>query len=99
MPFLPDWRMMGQLYWAVAFASPEAARGYRRLYSEDQLLKLYCCTDLVASAVLPIASPEMTISTRRFCWRPSGVSLEATGSVFPKPRDSIESAEIPCCTK
>ena len=33
----------------------------------------------------PIASPDNTNSTRRFCLRPSGVSLEATGAVFPKP--------------
>ena len=29
---------------------------------------------------VPIASPETMISTRRFCWRPAGVSLLATGS-------------------
>ena len=34
---------------------------------------------------LPIASPESTSFTRRFCWRPSGVSGDATGSFFPKP--------------
>jgi hypothetical protein len=28
---------------------------------------------------VPITSPEITISTRRFCCRPSAVSLEATG--------------------
>lgn len=28
---------------------------------------------------VPITSPETTISTRRFCCRPSALSLEATG--------------------
>jgi hypothetical protein len=28
---------------------------------------------------VPIISPEITISTRRFCCRPFAVSLEATG--------------------
>jgi hypothetical protein len=27
----------------------------------------------------------MMISVRRFCWRPSGVSFDATGSVLPRP--------------
>ncbi len=33
----------------------------------------------------PIASPLTTSSTRRFFWRPSAVSLDATGRVFPNP--------------
>src|SRR6201997_894205 len=36
--------------------------------------------------VLPMASPLTTSSTRRLRWRPSAVSLEATGWVLPKPR-------------
>jgi hypothetical protein len=34
---------------------------------------------------VPMASPERTSSTLRFCWRPSAVSLPAMGSVLPKP--------------
>ena len=37
-----------------------------------------------------MASPERTSSTRRFCWRPSGVSLVAMGSVLPKPWASTD---------
>ena len=37
------------------------------------------------SRLVPMASPERTSSTRRFCWRPSGVSLVAMGSVLPNP--------------
>src|SRR5216684_1598784 len=33
-----------------------------------------------------MASPLTTSSTRRLRWRPSAVSLEATGCVLPKPR-------------
>ena len=32
---------------------------------------------------LPIDSPETTISTRRFCWRPADVPLVATGRLSP----------------
>src|SRR5258708_37577596 len=38
-----------------------------------------------ATAVLPMASPLTTSSTRRVRWGPSGVSLEATGCVLPEP--------------
>ena len=34
---------------------------------------------MILPIAVPITSPEITISTRRFCWRPSVVSLEATG--------------------
>jgi hypothetical protein len=47
----------------------------------------------------PMASPDSTSSTRRFCLRPSAVSLDATGAVFPKPLALIASEEIPCCTR
>ena len=33
----------------------------------------------------PITSPETTISTRRFSWRPEAVLLSATGSALPSP--------------
>src|SRR5215472_19021073 len=52
----------------------------------------YCFSAAVSELVaLPIASPDSTSSTRRFCCRPSGVSFEAMGTVLPKPRASIES--------
>ena len=35
--------------------------------------------------VVPITSPEMTSSTRRFSWRPFAESLDATGWLSPKP--------------
>src|SRR5260370_26446432 len=59
----------------------------------------YCRTPVDASAVFPIASPESTSSTRRFCCRPSGVSFDAIGSVLPNPLALIEGAEIPCWTR
>ena len=33
---------------------------------------------------LPVIGVRVS-STRRFCWRPSGVSFDATGWVLPKP--------------
>jgi hypothetical protein len=42
--------------------------------------------------MVPITSPETTSSTRRFCWRPSAVSFDATGCVFPNPFDVIDAA-------
>lgn len=45
---------------------------------------------------VPITSPEIMISTRRFCWRPSTVSLLATGFDFPKPAAVIEAGSNPC---
>src|SRR5271166_4076776 len=41
-----------------------------------------------SSLNFPIASPESTSSTRRFCCRPSAVSFDAMGSLLPKPRAS-----------
>jgi hypothetical protein len=49
-----------------------------------------------SAGVPPIAPPETTISTRRFCWRPFAVSFEAMGLVLPNPFEVIESAEMPC---
>ena len=42
--------------------------------------------------VVPITSPETTSSTRRFCWRPSAVSFDATGCVLPNPCDVMDAA-------
>src|SRR5258708_1364694 len=43
-----------------------------------------------------MASPLTTSSTRRLRWRPSAVSLEATGCILPKPRAGMEGAGTPC---
>lgn len=53
---------------------------------------------VVAEAVFipPIASPDNTSSTRRFCWRPSAVSLVATGWVLPRPRNTMALSGMPC---
>ena len=45
----------------------------------------YCWGELVLPIFVPITSPEIMISTRRFCCRPAGVSLLATGFDFPNP--------------
>src|SRR5947199_4738249 len=39
----------------------------------------YCCAPPADAVAFPIASPDSTSSTRRFCCRPSAVSLEAIG--------------------
>jgi hypothetical protein len=57
-----------------------------------------CCTSGAPISV-PINSPEITSSTRRFCCRPSAVSLEATGWAFPKPRVVTEPVAIPSCVR
>ena len=44
---------------------------------------------------VPITSPEMTISTRRFCCRPEAESLEAIGRVSPKPFVVTELSDMP----
>jgi hypothetical protein len=41
---------------------------------------------------------KITTSTRRFCCRPAGVSLPASGYFFPYPRVKIRSELIPCFT-
>ena len=60
----------------------------------------YCCGCAGGGAAppicVPITSPEIMISTRRFCWRPSFVSLLATGLDFPKPAAVIAEGSIPC---
>src|SRR2546427_8989396 len=48
-----------------------------------------------ATAVLPMASPLTTSSTRRLCWRPSGVSFEGPGCVLSKPRAVKEYGATP----
>jgi hypothetical protein len=48
---------------------------------------------------VPIISPEITISTRRFCCRPCAVSLEATGWDFPKPCVVTDDGAIPDCVR
>src|SRR5580704_17308088 len=53
---------------------------------------------LEAEAV-PMAAPFTTSSTRRLRWRPSAVSLEATGWVLPKPWAVMEEAETPCSAR
>src|SRR5437016_5080223 len=50
-------------------------------------------------ADLPMASPLTTSSTRRLRWRPSEVSLDATGCVLPKPRAEIADSETPCSAR
>ena len=42
-----------------------------------------------------IDSPDTTSSTRRFSCRPAELSLEATGSVLPKPFAVMELAGTP----
>src|SRR5581483_6121384 len=51
------------------------------------------------SRPLPMASPDRTNSTRRFCARPSAVSFDAIGSFLPKPWASTLADAIPCWTK
>jgi hypothetical protein len=56
----------------------------------------YCCGGWLAGPIcVPIISPEIMISTRRFCCRPVAVSLLATGSDFPCPTAVIEVGSIP----
>src|SRR5689334_24781363 len=60
------------------------------------------CDYLAAIGVpiaVPMTSPEITSSTRRFCCRPPAVSLDATGCDLPKPLAVTESPAIPCCTR
>lgn len=71
-------------------------RGTRLL---NDYIQLYCCAPPADAVVFPIASPDSTSSTRRFCCLPSAVSLVAIGWVLPKPRASTELAAIPCCTR
>src|SRR5260370_32194205 len=52
-----------------------------------------------AVAVLPMASPLTTSSTRRLRWRPSAVSLEAAGCVLPKPWAGVEDGDTPCAAR
>jgi hypothetical protein len=66
------------------------AAGYVRL--------LYCKLPVVVIG-LPIASPDTTSSTLRFCCRPAALSFVATGKVLPKPFALTEFVATPCCTR
>src|SRR6185503_16431371 len=57
------------------------------------------CPEGLRVAVRPIDSPLTTNSTRRFCWRPAGVALLATGRLSPNPSASTEVAAIFWCTR
>src|SRR5712691_105138 len=61
----------------------------------------YWCAPVAAEAevVPPMASPLTTSSTRRLRWRPSAVSLEATGCVLPKPWAVMEDGDTPCSAR
>ena len=47
----------------------------------------------------PIASPETTMLTRRFCWRPAAVPLSATGLALPYPAAVTLAAGTPLETQ
>src|SRR3954452_23074830 len=87
----PPLRDVGLFGDAQAAHSPACHRHYFWLEA--------VCAGRAPSIAFPIASPDSTNSTRRFCARPSAVSFEAMGSVFPNPRASMEFAVSPCCTK
>src|SRR5258708_33288554 len=48
-----------------------------------------------AVAVLPMASPLTTSSTRRLRWRPSAGSVGATGCGLPKPGGVVGDGDTP----
>ena len=48
---------------------------------------------MVTLAGWPIASPDTSSSTLRFCWRPAELSFVATGKVLPKPLAETEKQE------
>src|SRR5580700_2576529 len=54
---------------------------------------------LVVGPCCPIAAPFTTSSTRRFFWRPSAVSLGATGRVFPNPCAVTDEPATPCAIR
>lgn len=58
----------------------------------------YCCVGLLALAA-EIAAPLTTNSTLRFCCRPSGVSLDATGWVSANPVAVMPEAGTPCSAR
>ena len=66
--------------------------------AEDTRLR-YCRLPVVALTGLPIASPDTTSSTLRFCWRPVALSFEDTGEVLPKPVALTEFATTPSSTR
>jgi hypothetical protein len=82
----------------ASFAGCPTSRWFARSGNKERYA--YCCAPPADALVaFPIASPESTSSTRRFCCRPSGVSLDAMGWVLPNPRAPIELAAIPCWTR
>src|ERR1017187_694514 len=46
-------------------------------------------------SLIPIASPDTTRLTRRFCVRPLEVELSATGLFFPKPCELMLAGDTP----
>ena len=54
---------------------------------------------VLAPICVPITSPEIIISTRRFCCRPAAVVLSATGFAFPNPVAVTDPGSIPCDTR
>jgi hypothetical protein len=86
------------------FPPPRKKTGSPALPRPTSCLKLaseniYCCGALDAPIFVPITSPEIMISTLRFCCRPAGVSLLATGFDFPNPVALIEFGASPCVIK
>ncbi len=68
--------------------------------SHPPQINSYCCVAPRATPIfVPITSPEIMISTLRFCCRPAGVSLLATGFDFPNPVAVIEFGSSPCVIK
>jgi len=70
---------------AIECAGPRAASDYLAAIEEP--------------IAVPMISPEITISTRRFCCRPCAVSFEATGWDFPKPSVVTDAGAIPDCVR
>lgn len=60
----------------------DSRRFHRECLSVPERLH-YCRLLVVVGAELPMASPDTTSSTLRFCWRPPASLLDATGSVLP----------------
>jgi len=71
----------------------EPALRVRGDYCGDVAVATGCST--IVPIVVPITSPETISSTRRFCWRPSEVSFDAMGLVFPKPFEVVEDSGMP----
>src|SRR5882672_3491502 len=59
----------------------------------------YCREVCEPPAVVPMSAPLTTSSTRRLSCLPWEVSLDATGSILPKPTAVTEPAATPCWTR